>query len=524
MPPNDAELLRRFAAKRDEAAFAELVNRYLNLVYFAALRQVGGDAHRAEDVAQNVFTLLARKASSLLRHQALAGWLHTTTRFAASEAMRAERRRLVREQEAYAMHATSGDSGNDTEWDRLRPVIDEALAELGDADREAVLLRFFADQPLAAVGAKLQISNNAARMRIDRALDKLHALLAKRGVTSTAAALSAILATHAGAMAPAGLARNVASSALASLPAGVAAGAWSIAIAGKKLATGVAAAALMVTTGVWVYETREARAAEAMQAKTRSEVYALALRVDRAEREARAAINRSTTPRSAASADAPAAAPVEEEVRGPFGPEPPGSRARGRALMEAFPEIRRMLVGEKRDYFGAHYEKLYGELGLTAAQTEAFEMTMMAGVSSTYGAMNKSETVTLDAAPRLPPGEKDRRLRELLGERGYQRFEEFQRSPRDNRVTQLGSMLYFTDTPLTAEQAAQVQHVLTECNRAGFDRLPAEYWADAVARAQVFLSPPQVAALRRLQAADEFNYARAQNQKLRAPAVVDSAK
>jgi hypothetical protein len=138
--------------------------------------------------------------------------------------------------------------------------------------------------------------------------------------------------------------------------------------------------------------------------------------------------------------------------------------------------------------------------------------------------MNKSETVTLDAAPRLPPGEKDRRLRELLGERGYQRFEEFQRSPRDNRVTQLGSMLYFTDTPLTAEQAAQVQHVLTECNRAGFDRLPAEYWADAVARAQVFLSPPQVAALRRLQAADEFNYARAQNQKLRAPAVVDSAK
>jgi len=96
MTADDSVLLERFVATRDEAAFAELVRRYLNLVYFAALRQVGGDTHRAEDVAQNVFTRLAQKAASLTRHQALAGWLHTTTRFAASEAMRAERRRTSR--------------------------------------------------------------------------------------------------------------------------------------------------------------------------------------------------------------------------------------------------------------------------------------------------------------------------------------------------------------------------------------------------------------------------------------------
>ena len=72
MNPADSELLCRYAANRDEAAFAELVRRYLNLVYFAALRQVGGDAHRAEDVAQHVFTLLARKASALTGHQSLA--------------------------------------------------------------------------------------------------------------------------------------------------------------------------------------------------------------------------------------------------------------------------------------------------------------------------------------------------------------------------------------------------------------------------------------------------------------------
>src|SRR5471032_102228 len=203
MMPDDSVLLQRFVADRDEEAFAELVRRYLNLVYFAALRQVGGDAHRAEDVAQTVFTLLARKAESLTRHQALAGWLHTTTRFAASEALRTERRRLAREEEAHTMHELSTDPAAQADWERLRPIIDEALNELGDADREAVLLRFFADQPLAAIGAKLQVSENAARMRVERALEKLHGLLAQRGVTSTAAALAVLLANQAAASAPA---------------------------------------------------------------------------------------------------------------------------------------------------------------------------------------------------------------------------------------------------------------------------------------------------------------------------------
>ena len=171
MTAADSELLRRYAADRDEAAFAELVRRYLNLVDFAALRQVGGDAHRAEEVAQNVFTLLARKASTLTGHQTLAGWLHTTTRYAASEALRAERRRLAREQEAHTMQELSIDTAVHTDWEQLRPIIDEALNDLGDADREAVLLRFFANQPLAEIGAKRNVSENTARMRVERALD-----------------------------------------------------------------------------------------------------------------------------------------------------------------------------------------------------------------------------------------------------------------------------------------------------------------------------------------------------------------
>ena len=201
-PTDDAELLRRYAESRDEAAFAELVRRYLGLVYHAALRQMGGDAHAAEDVAQRVFALLAQKAPALRNHATLAGWLHTTTRLTASEARRTERRRRAREQEAFIMHGnttTSPRSSNDAAWFDLRPVIDEALGELDAPDRDAVLLRYFADLPHAQIGARLAISENAARMRVERALEKLHTRLTRRGVTSTASALGVVLANHAGA-------------------------------------------------------------------------------------------------------------------------------------------------------------------------------------------------------------------------------------------------------------------------------------------------------------------------------------
>src|SRR5258706_10596766 len=107
---DDLELLRQYAEEGSEAAFAELVRRHVNLVYFAALRQVGGDAHGARDVAQSVFTDLARKAASLSRREVLASWLYTSARFAAAKARRAQARRLKYETEAETMHALNGDS------------------------------------------------------------------------------------------------------------------------------------------------------------------------------------------------------------------------------------------------------------------------------------------------------------------------------------------------------------------------------------------------------------------------------
>src|SRR5471030_1800646 len=102
----DHELLRRFAEADSEAAFAELVRRHVNLVYSAALRQVNGDAHLAQDVAQTVFTNLARKAAPLSRREVLTGWLYTSAHFAAAKIVRGENRRRDRE-EKYMGEPTS---------------------------------------------------------------------------------------------------------------------------------------------------------------------------------------------------------------------------------------------------------------------------------------------------------------------------------------------------------------------------------------------------------------------------------
>ena len=181
----DAELLRRYAAGHSETAFTELIRRHVDLVYSAALRLVGGDVHRAQDVTQQVFTELARQAKRLTKHPALAGWLYTTTRLIAYRTNRTELRRKAREQEATAMNELLRETAPESDWERLRPVLDDAMHELDEKDRHAVLLRFFKNKSLKEVGAALDLNENAARMRVERALEKLRLELARKGVTST---------------------------------------------------------------------------------------------------------------------------------------------------------------------------------------------------------------------------------------------------------------------------------------------------------------------------------------------------
>lgn len=235
----DCQLLRQYAEERSEAAFTELVNRHVNLVYYAALRRVGGDAHLADDVTQSVFADLARKAAALKDRAVLTGWLYTSTRFAAAQAVRTEQRRRTHEQEAHTMHQLH--DLPEANWEQLRPVIDEAMDELNDSEREAVLLRFFESRSLAEIGAKFSVSADAARMRVDRALDKLRGLLARRGLVSTSAALAAIIASQSGLAAPAGLVARIVAGALSQAGAATTAtlGLW-------KILTGGTLAALII--------------------------------------------------------------------------------------------------------------------------------------------------------------------------------------------------------------------------------------------------------------------------------------
>jgi RNA polymerase sigma factor (sigma-70 family) len=213
----DSELLGRYARTRSEEAFAELVGRHVNLVYSAALRQVNGDAHLAQDVAQAVFTDLARKAGSLGQRESLTGWLYTSTRFAAGKMARTENRRRNREERF--MREPIPESAPEADWERIRPALDDAMHELTESDREAILLRYFEDRQFAEVGAKLGLNENSARMRVERALEKLRAIFTKRGITTTTALASAISA-NAIQLAPAGLATTLATSSLAAVGTG----------------------------------------------------------------------------------------------------------------------------------------------------------------------------------------------------------------------------------------------------------------------------------------------------------------
>jgi RNA polymerase sigma factor (sigma-70 family) len=265
MHDDDATDLRRFAEDGDEEAFAALVRRHLGLVYAAALRQLNGDAHLAQDVAQSVFTDLARKAEALApRAATLAGWLYTSTHHAAAKAVRAEQRRRRREQEAHAMQEITDESARDEAWAQVRPHLDTLMQRLSREDRDAIVQRYFVGRNFPEMAAALGVSESGARMRVERALEKLRQHLEGRGIRSTMAALGAVLATEAVAAPPAGMAATITAAALAK------AGTAGLAVVGlgifgmTKIQTtlvATAAAAGLAVVGVQVRELRRAQVA-----------------------------------------------------------------------------------------------------------------------------------------------------------------------------------------------------------------------------------------------------------------------
>jgi RNA polymerase sigma factor (sigma-70 family) len=211
-------LLADYVKNGSESAFRDLVACYINLVHSTAIRLVQGDSQLAEDVTQTVFVNLARKAHTLSPEVMLGGWLHRDTCFVAGTTMRGERRRHFRERQAVAMNIPEDHTAANLAL--VAPILDEAINQLEPDDRAAILLRYFEQLEFRAVGERMGSTEDAARMRVTRALDKLHALLKNRGVVFSATALGAALTAEAVTAAPLGLAATVAGTALTSVATG----------------------------------------------------------------------------------------------------------------------------------------------------------------------------------------------------------------------------------------------------------------------------------------------------------------
>ncbi len=207
---SDLELLQQYTRTNSQDAFAALVERHVHFVYSAARRQVRSP-ELADEIAQSVFLDLARQGHRLDATQPLAAWLFLVTRRKAIDVIRRESRRAVREQTAAEIAALKTPSPS---WTRIKDVLDEALEALHDADRTALLLRFFENRSLREVGAALGISDDTAQKRVASALDRLRALLERRGaVAASVTALATDLSAHAVEAAPATVGTTISSTA-----------------------------------------------------------------------------------------------------------------------------------------------------------------------------------------------------------------------------------------------------------------------------------------------------------------------
>ena len=254
---NDMELAREYARRNSEPAFTEMVRRHINLVYSVALRYVG-NPEDAQDVAQAVFIILAQKAAGLREKTVLTGWLYETTRFTAARLLRTRARRQAREQEAY-MQSTLNAAETDRAWRQLAPLLEDAMTRLTEKERALLALRFYENKTGAEAAAALGIREAAAHKRAARAVEKLRAFFARRGIGISAGVLIGAVSANSVQAAPAALTKTI--SAVAVAKGAAASGSILTLVKGTlkimtyaklKLALGISAAALLASGVVTV--------------------------------------------------------------------------------------------------------------------------------------------------------------------------------------------------------------------------------------------------------------------------------
>jgi RNA polymerase sigma factor (sigma-70 family) len=366
----DAQLLRDYAEGGNEAAFRELVARHTDLVYSAALRQVDSP-DIAGDLTQGVFTDLARKARSLAEKTpagaSLTGWLLRGTRYAALNHLRNTHRRLTNERQAMEQLLINSESAPD--WERIRPVLDEAMDTLCDEDHTAVLLRFFENKSLREVGQALGMSDDTAQKRVSRAVERLREFFSKRHVTVGASGLAAVISANAVQSAPVGLAATIASAALAGAAVSTSTLiAVTETIAMTTIQKSLIAAALAVFAGAGIYEAHQA-------SNFQSQVQTQAQTLQQMQRERDNATNRV----AALSAELARVKKIPSEVvklRGEVGAlrQEKANAGSQSALskLTANPEARKVLRDQQKLAMSAVYSDLVKRLSLKPEQAGQF--------------------------------------------------------------------------------------------------------------------------------------------------------
>ena len=490
---NDAELLAEFASRQAQDAFAELVRRHIDLVYSAALRQVGGDRHLAHDVVQLVFAALARKAGTLGPQVSVAGWLYKGAHYAAANAVRAERRRRIHEREAQAMREINHETDASADWARVGPVLDAAMLELGETDREAVLRRFFSAQSFAEIGGALRMSEDTARKRVARALDKLQRGLARRGVSSASAALTVALSQHAVVAAPAGLSAAVSEAAVsgAAVAAGASVGAGSL-ILMNKFATGLAVAAtlaLLTTTAVLYRE----------RSQVRDEIDALRQRRDGAMAAIATAERRGI------------------ELRAQLDALPGLAGARSAAGEAGLPARAVPATPRRRAGLDESYASLFRRLQLSEAKLDGLKDLLVEREATERDVRRFAEQQGLptndlsleewSALVTVAASEVDARIRTLLGDDRYDYCETFLRTLRYRRpFTEAAGLLSLSSAPLRDDQIDQLTAWAVELASDSVQAMPIfrGTWVsdELMRRAESILSPLQLRKLELVRARD----------------------
>ncbi|EEF61471.1 RNA polymerase sigma factor [Pedosphaera parvula] len=469
---NDIDLLRQYASSKSEEAFSALVSRHINLVYSAAMRYVGNQS-QAEEITQAVFIILAKKAASLSSGTILSGWLFKTARLTAANYLRTEIRRSRREQEAYMqsnLHETESEA-----WKQIAPLLDDAIAELGETDRNALVLRFVEGKDLKQVGAALGTTEEAAKKRVSRAVDKLRGLFSRKDITLSAAALSAAIAAHSIQAAPAGLVASVTTGAITgtavttttlSLVKGtLKLMAWTK----VKIAAGVAVTAMMAyqwhenyTQKQELHTVQEQLHQREQELKTQKDTLAIlqAERSEMAEKMHAAQVEKAKLiggkKAAVAAATAAAKASLASGSNGSFG----GMLSK----MMSDPGMKEFMKQQSLSALRIQYGQLVKQLNLSPEETDKFYQILgdnaLTGIERTSAVM-KGDVDRTVAKQEIDEDQKQlkEKIKGLLGEDGFKQYEDYKESvPAQTSLNLYKGQL--TENSLSDEQSARLLDIM----------------------------------------------------------------